>query len=83
MTTEPAFRCATEAAISSLATKIGLPNTPDMQDWECQVAPPDRLSEFLSVCDTENLNDDERFCLMEIVIQSFEEFYSGGKWRES
>lgn len=52
-----------------------------MQDWEYEVAAPERLSEFLSALDAKDLSDDERFCLMEIVIQSFEDFENGGKWR--
>ena len=50
-----------------------MPNSQGMQDWEYEVADPERVLEFLAAYDIEDLSDDERFCLMEIVIQSFEE----------
>jgi hypothetical protein len=44
-----------------------------MQDWEWEVADPDRIDEFLRAYRSGDLNDDERFTLMEMIIQSFED----------
>ena len=70
---EPPFRCPTAAAIESLARRFGLPNEPDMQDWEYQVADSGRLDEFLAAYQSGELDDDERFTLMETILQSFED----------
>lgn len=68
------WRFPTRAAIDSLAHRFDLPNTPDMQDWEYEVADPERINEFLDAYESGVLSDDERFTLMETIIQSFEEF---------
>ena len=47
-----------------------------MQDWEWEVADSDRIDEFISAYESGQLDDDEKFTLMEIIIQSFEEFES-------
>ena len=73
MSTEPPFRCPTRAAIDSLAKQLDLPNEPHMQDWQWEVADPERLAAFLSAYENLQLNEDERFCLMEIIVQSFED----------
>ena len=44
-----------------------------MQDWEWIVADPTRLDEFLLAYEGGDLTDDERFTLMEIILQSFED----------
>jgi hypothetical protein len=44
-----------------------------MQDWEWEVADPERIEEFLSLYEAGGLDEDERFALMEILIQSFED----------
>lgn len=66
------FRCPTREAIDSLAERFGLPNTPEMQDWEWEVADPCRIDEFLAAYQGGELSDDERFTLMETILQSFE-----------
>ena len=70
---ERLWRCPTRAAIDSLATRFGLANDPGMQDWEWQVADPHRIDEFLSAYEGAALSEDERFTLMETLIQSFED----------
>ena len=70
---EHLWRFPTQAAIERLAERFGLPNTPDMQDWEWQVADPERTDEFLSVFLADELDEDERFTLLETLIQCFEE----------
>jgi hypothetical protein len=70
---EHLWRFPTAAAIDALAKRFALPNTPQMQDWPWEVADPGRLDEFLEAYLDPNLNDDERFTLMEIMLQSFED----------
>lgn len=52
-----------------------------MQDWEYEVASAERLPEFLLAFETGQLDDDERFTLMETIIESFLELESESKWR--
>jgi hypothetical protein len=44
-----------------------------MQDWEYEVADKERFDEFLEWYSTGAANDDERFSLMEILIQCVED----------
>lgn len=70
---EHLWRFPTKEAIQSLAERFGHLNHPDMQDWEIEVADPSRIREFLLAYESGELNDDERFTLMETIIQSFED----------
>ena len=70
------WRFPTAEAISSLANRFELPNAPQMQDWEWEVADSKRIDEFLDTYLCGELTDDERFTLMEMIIQSFEELDS-------
>lgn len=76
---EHLWRFPTSASIEALAQRFRLPNTPAMQDWQWEVADADRLDEFLEAYDSGALDDDERFTLMEIILQSFEELLAGGR----
>lgn len=60
-------------AIDSLALRFNLPNNPNMQDWEYEVADAERINEFLTVYLEKTTSEDEKFILMEILLQSFEE----------
>ncbi len=44
-----------------------------MQDWQWEVADAARIDEFLSAYESGDLSDDERFTLMETILQSFED----------
>lgn len=66
------FRCPTRAAIDSLSARFGFSNDPGMQDWEFEVADASRIDEFLEAYESGELDDDERFTLMQTIIQSFE-----------
>jgi hypothetical protein len=70
---EQLWRFPTREAIDSLAQRFSLENRPDMQDWEWEVADPARAEEFVTAYKTAALTDDERFTLMEMILQSFEE----------
>jgi hypothetical protein len=82
---EPEFRCPTKSAIDKLAEMFSLPNTPYMQDWEWEVADANRIEEFIKVYKNSSLTDDEKFTLMEIIIQSFEdtktELHTNSLWQ--
>jgi hypothetical protein len=68
---EHIWRFPTRKAIDSLAERFNLPNTPEMQDWEWEVADPKRITEFVAAYESGELDDDEKFTLMETIIQSF------------
>jgi len=67
------YRFPTTAAQRSLAARFALPYSDQMQDWEYEVADPQRFGEFLSTYGSPDLTEDERFSLMEILIQCAEE----------
>lgn len=72
MAVRPEFRrFSTGVAMDALAKRFKLLRTPDMQDWEWEVADASRIDEFLAAYESGELTDDERFTLMEIIIQSF------------
>jgi hypothetical protein len=73
------WRHPTRPAIDSLAKRFSLPNEPDMQDWEYEVADQARLDEFLQALEREDFTDDERFTLSETVMQCFEDLAQTGR----
>lgn len=44
-----------------------------MQDWEWEIADSNRLDEYLAAYKSGELSDDERFTLMETIMQAFED----------
>jgi hypothetical protein len=66
-------RYATCAGREALAARLGLTIHPHAQDWEWEVAEPARFSEWLAVYREPSLSDDERFSLMEMLIQCVED----------
>jgi hypothetical protein len=70
---EHLIRHPTRRAIDALAARFSLGRDPYMQDWEWEVADPERLDEFLAAYDLPELTEDERFVLAEVIIQSFED----------
>jgi hypothetical protein len=73
MTPDPPRRWATTKSRLALASRLQLPYDPSMQDWEWEVADPSRFEEFLDAYSSGDLTDDERFTLMEMLIQCVEE----------
>jgi hypothetical protein len=57
-----------------------------MQDWEWEVADAARIDEFLAAYMSGELGEDERFTIMETILQSFEEseldLSSDARWKE-
>jgi len=70
-------RHPTGAAINRLSADLGLAEV--RQDWEIEAADSRRVIEFLDYYDTRQLNDDERFTLMSLIIASFDERLSAGR----
>jgi hypothetical protein len=63
------------AARKEIAARLSLPYSDQMQDWEWEVADVGRFGEFLDAY-RNAAHDDERFSLMEILIQCVEEMSS-------
>ncbi|HEY4079429.1 MAG TPA: hypothetical protein VGM81_01930 [Burkholderiaceae bacterium] len=70
---EPKIFHPTSEARVALAKRFRLPYADNMQDWEYEVASPDRFDEFLRVYRAADLSDDELVSLMEMMIQCVEE----------
>ena len=66
-------RYSTRAGQDDLAARLGLKIDPRSQDWEWEVARPEMFDEWLAVYRSAPLSDDERFSLMEILIQCVED----------
>lgn len=66
-------RYITVSAIYALAQRFNLPYDPFMQDWEYEVADPNRIDEFIDAYLSNELNEDEKFALMDTILQSFED----------
>ncbi len=79
-------RYPTGEAIKSLAKKFNLPHNEYMQDWEYEVADVERIKEFITSYLNDDLTKDERFTIMETIIESFtqnfEELKSEENWNQ-
>ena len=74
----------TKSAIEGLVKKVNLP-APDefSQDWEYEVSDSSRITEFLYAYENIELNKDEKFALMIIIISSFNDAMVEGKAEEN
>jgi len=67
-------RYPTKDAIDSLIKKLGLPEAAKhSQDWEHEVADSKRILEFVLCYENDILDEDEKFTLMIILIDSCNE----------
>lgn len=57
----------------ALAKRLNLAYLENMQDWEYEVADIFRIDDFLNTYDLNDITEDERFLLIEMLFQSFEE----------
>ena len=57
----------------ALAKRLNLAYLENMQDWEYEVADISRIDDFLNAYDLNDITEDERFLLIEMLFQSFEE----------
>ena len=62
------WRFPTRAAILALAKRFDLPYGEGDQDWEYTAPRDDQMPEYLATYTSGDLNDDERFVLMEMMI---------------
>lgn len=69
-------RYSSRAAIAKLSALLRLPNDPGMQDWEIQVADHARLDEFLVAYGLPELDEDDRFTLMQLIVASLDDAVS-------
>lgn len=69
----------TRAAIDGLVEKLGLPE-PHMysQDWEIEITNSSRVSELISAYENSNLNHEEKFALMIVIVGSYDDALSAG-----
>ena len=65
------WRFPTSDAREKLAARFDFPNEPKMQDWQWEVADHERIDEFLKAYKNGELSDDERYILMETILESF------------
>ncbi|MEI8384315.1 MAG: hypothetical protein WCJ09_29680 [Planctomycetota bacterium] len=70
---EKLWRFPTAQAIANLAARFDVPTGPHMQDWAWEIADSNRLDEYLTDYQSGELTNDERFTLMEIIMQAFED----------
>jgi hypothetical protein len=63
----------TKEAKLSLIKKLKLPDI-DSQDWEIEVSNPLRIYEFITLYEKGNLNIDEKYALMIIVLGSINDY---------
>ena len=73
MASDIPYRWTTTAARVSLARRFRLPYDDSMQDWEWEVADASRFGEFLEAYCSGSFDEDERFSLMEMLIQCVED----------
>lgn len=66
-------RFGSKAGREALAARLGLSVDPFSQDWEYEVASVEHLPAWLAVYREAILSDDERFLLMEMLIQCVED----------
>ena len=64
------WRYPTVASMNALAERLHLPPPPLEYDWRLAVADPARIDEFVALYENGGLTDDERFTLMEVVLNS-------------
>jgi hypothetical protein len=82
MIPEHLIRYPTRAGRKALAARLCLHIDPFDQDWEWGIADASCFQDWIAVYRDESLSDDERFSLMEILIQCVEDMLSGDKSAE-
>lgn len=75
------MRHPTQRARQKLNEVLNLPDEPWIQDWDIQLADPNRVEEFYLVYSQLN-DDDERFMLMTLLVASCEELLENGNLDE-
>ena len=65
------MRDFTKQAIQKLNSSLQLPYEAWMQDWDILLADPTRIREFINIYDRDQLDHDEKFALMSLIISSY------------
>jgi hypothetical protein len=73
------MRYPTRAGQEALAARLNLHIDPFDQDWEWQIADASRFHDWIAIYKDNALSDDERYSLMEILIQCVEDICNGDK----
>lgn len=68
-TREPKFRCGTAKAIYSVVIKFNLPHEEWMQDFPIEISDAEKIEDYFGFYD-QVTDDDEKFVLMELLIQA-------------
>lgn len=68
-------RYPTRAGREALAARLGLSIDPHSQDWEWEVAKAEYFPTWLALYKDVTLTDNERFSLMEMLIQCVDEMF--------
>lgn len=69
---EPKYRNGTGLAMKSIARKLNLPFENWMQDWPIEVVDASNIDKYIDHYKT-CIDDDEKFILMQAIIQATEE----------
>jgi hypothetical protein len=67
------------SAINTLSAALHLPTTGSEQDWDIEMADPNRLSEFLAYYETHDLTPHEKQALMALVLASLEDTFPAAR----
>ena len=63
----------TDKAINRLSTLLGLlAALPNSQNWEAEVSKPIDLTRYIDCYETEELNSEEKFALMSLILYALE-----------
>ncbi|WP_099519288.1 hypothetical protein [Paenibacillus sp. BIHB 4019] len=77
-------RYVTRSAVEGLVEKIKLPPPGEFtQDWEYEVSYFSKIGEFLHAYESMDLNLEEKFALMIIIVESYNDAISGNKAEEN
>jgi hypothetical protein len=60
-------------AIAHINSSLHLPYTGTEQDWDIEMANPDRVGEFIAYYQTASLSADEKMALMALILASYED----------
>lgn len=66
-------RFITSESVRRLNARLCIAENPFSQDWEIENSDSGRIEEFLTLYEQLDLNDDDRFALMALIVASFDD----------
>ncbi|WP_422004857.1 hypothetical protein [Roseivirga pacifica] len=75
---EEFLRYATRDAQRKLSKRLGFHWYENTQDWDLIESDSARIREFLQIYKDDDLSDDEKFALMQLIICSFDDLVEEG-----